>query len=146
MGQIVYHGTFSHNAPHLVDQPTFHAGTKQSAKERLWEAEALTKGGIATVHGYEINENAPMSRSKWSDPHIDERNPHDPLVPENETSKIYPYTNEYEDVGSTSYVIPRGFVKSGHVRYLGPQFQSLEGPFGEKIGNAVTVMVGGKIK
>lgn len=146
MGKIVYHGTFAHNAPHRVDQPAFHAGTYTAAEERLHEAEGLFGGGIATFHGYEIGEKAPMSRSKWSDPHSEHVNYDEaPPVPENKSDLVYPYENQFEDVGSTSYVIPRSFVKEGHVRYLGPQFQELRGSAGESIAKAATTMVGGKV-
>jgi hypothetical protein len=142
MAKIVYHGTFSDQAPHSYDQDTFHAGSQKSAHDRLEEAQEV--GGIATVHAYEISDNAPMSKKKWADP-LEWRNSDYPEVPEDDTTKIYPYDNAVEDKGSTSYVIPRRFV-GRHVTHLGPQFQEPRGEGGKAIMSAISVMSGGRYK
>ena len=136
--KIVYHGTFESQPPHEYNQDTFHAGTRKAAEERLDEAEE--SGGIATMHAYEISDTAPTSRRKtWADPYANSDN----VVPEHKTNRIYPYTNEVEDSGSTSYVIPNQFV-GRHVKHLGPQFQELRGEDGKTIANAMSTMLGGK--
>ena len=139
MGKIVYHGTFSDQPPHEYGG-NFHAGTMRSAHERLDEAEEI--GGIATIHGYEISDDAPTSKKSWKDPlsdYIHNR------VPEHKRNRIFPYVNEWEDSSSTSYVIPTGFVGK-HVQHLGPQFKEPRGEGGKAIMNAVSTMVGGPFK
>lgn len=138
MGKIVYHGTFSQEAPHAYNEP-FHAGTLRSAYDRLDEAEEL--GGVEAVHGYEISDNAPTSRKMWADP-LDDYDDSPTQVPEYNQKRIYPYKNTVEDKGSTSYVIPSKFV-GNHVKHLGVQFQALAGPGGQVIGQAMQQMVGG---
>jgi hypothetical protein len=141
MGKIVYHGTFSDEAPHEYTE-TFHAGSARAAHERLDEAEE--QGGIATVHGYEISDDAPMSRMVWADPYdYPDTGPN--VVPEFNQKRIYPYKNSVEDKGSTSYVIPSIFV-GNQVKHLGPQFQAPRGEGGKTIMNAVSTMVGGPFK
>lgn len=142
MGKIVYHGTFSDQPPHSYDQDTFHAGSEKSAYDRLTEAEEV--GGIATVHAYEVSNDAPMSKEKWADP-LEWRTSDYPEVPENDISKIHSYNNAVEDKGSTSYVIPRTFVGK-HVKHLGPQFKEPRGEGGKAIMNAISTMVGGPFK
>lgn len=137
MGKIVYHGTFSHKPPHEYGG-TLHAGTERSAHDRL--KEALDWGGIATIHAYEISDDAPMSRRVSLDPIY--KNTDSGVVPNNPKKKIYPYFNAVEDPGSVSYAIPSGFV-GGHVKHLGPQFQEPRGYGGRAIMNAISVMVGG---
>jgi hypothetical protein len=142
MGKIVYHGTFSDNPPHVYGGP-FHAGTEQSARERLDEAEEY--GGLARIHGYEIKDTAPTNPNIWLDPLTKRRQgPYTARVPENDTTQIHAYENEHEDEGSISYVIPSNFVgKKKHVTHLGPQFQELRGRGGEEIGRAAVTMLGG---
>jgi hypothetical protein len=140
MGKIVYHGTFSQEAPHSYNTP-FHAGTLRASQERLDEEERL--GGIASIHGYEISDKAPTSRAMWSDP-IEEYDDVPNVVPEYNQKRIYPYRNKIEDEGSTSYVIPSKFV-GNHVKHLGVQFQALRGRDGQDIGKAMQGMVGGNV-
>lgn len=139
MGKIVYHGTFSDKPPHEYGG-TLHAGTERAAHDRLEEAEEF--GGMATIHAYEISDDAPMSRTMWSDP-IYRSYGARKVVPEYPKKKIYPYTNAVEDYGSVSYAIPSGFVGT-HVKHLGPQFQELRGEGGRIIASAITTMLGGK--
>lgn len=123
--RIVYHGTVENEPPHTQGVP-FHAGTRQAAQERIDDE---IQHGIyvespqrvtASYHAYEIDDDAPMSKRTWQDPmfYQDERK----AVPEHKENRIYPYTNEREDRGSTSYVIPSSFV-GRHVRHLGVQFK-----------------------
>jgi len=141
MAKIVYHGTFSDEPPHEYGG-TFHAGTYEAANDRIDEAEEV--GGIATIHEYEISDDAPTSRIVWADPydHPDE-GPN--VVPEYNQKRIYPYRNSVEDKGSISYVIPTGFVGK-HVKHLGPQFQEPRGEGGKAIMSAISVMSGGRYK
>jgi hypothetical protein len=145
---IVYHGTFSDKPPHEYEQErfgTFHAGTIEAAKQRLadkiehgdWSMHhrgtpefGSTKGGIGTIHAYEISGKTPATIA-------------DEGFEESNTSQVQPYTNHLEDVGSLSFVIPISFVGNS-VKYLGPQFQELYGTRGESIARAATTMVGGK--
>ena len=149
MGKIVYHGTLSEEAPHEHGFP-FHAGTLRAANDRLddeiqhgvdWDS---AERGVASIHAYEISDTAPTSRRTWQDPmfYTDEGM----AVPEHKENRIYPYENDREDRGTTSYVIPSGFVGK-HVKHLGVQFQSLVDPYdgrGEAVYNAMSVMVGGR--
>lgn len=139
MGKIFYHGTFSHKPPHEYGG-AFHVGTERAAQDRLAEAEQV--GGMATIHAYEISDDAPMARGRWADP-IYRFKGVPKVVPESPKKKIYPYINAVEDSGSLSYAIPAGFVGE-HVKHLGPQFQELRGYDGQMIANAITTMVGGK--
>ena len=145
-GLRVYHSTFSDKAPHEHDEHggTFHAGTIRAAWDRL--DESTEQGGIVRYHQYAISRNAPFSKKLWEDPiHPNKAK----RVPEDKTSRVHAYTNEVEDPGSRSYVIPSKFV-GAHVKYLGPQFnqggQELRGPGGEVIANAISTMVGGPFK
>jgi hypothetical protein len=156
MGKIVYHGTFSEHPPHEYGE-TFHAGTKAATEDRI--ADEIMGGevegpAVTRTYGYEIPDTAPMSRRTWSDPDISSYNmfgkgPEDedgiPPVPEYKTNRIYPYTNVREDRGSTSYVIPSGFV-GRQVKNLGLQFQGFVGTdeqFDAMTG-AMRTMLGGK--
>lgn len=151
MGKIVYHGTFSDAPPHDWFQDTFHAGTMRSTDDR--SADQIMGGEIETpairrVHAYEISDSAPMSRREWSDPDVVVKGDYSPNVPEHKTNRIYPYKNLREDYGSTSYVIPSGFVGK-HVKHLGVQFQGLHTDSDEQYDtmmNAISTMVGGPFK
>lgn len=153
--KIVYHGTWSDLAPHEYGG-TFHAGTLGATEDRA--ADQMMGGeveepAIRRVHAYEISDTAPMSRRTWSDPDIGflraehEREgiaPPAPEVPEHKDNRIYPYKNIREDRGSTSYVIPSGFVGK-HVKHLGVQFQGVYGSDEQEnaVMNAITGMLGG---
>ena len=148
MGKIVYHGTFSEDAPHAYGG-TFHAGSMRATDDR--SADQITHGeieepAIRQVHAYEISDDAPMSRRTWGDPDdfIDENTT---AVPEHKENRIYPYSNAREDRGSTSYVIPSGFVGK-HVKHLGVQFQGFHGndEQHDTMMNAISTMVGGPFK
>lgn len=152
MGKIVYHGTFSDAPPHEWLQETFHAGTLHAAEDRAYDQ--LTGGeveepAIQRVHAYEISDTAPISKRVWGDPDIElsihkyEGAP--PAVPEHKENRIYPYQNAREDYGSTSYVIPTGFV-GNHVKHLGVQFQGFYGNDEQRkaLMGAITSMAGGK--
>lgn len=150
MPKIVYHGTFSEHPPHEYDEP-FHAGTMRAADDR---AEDQLMGGeveepaIRQVHAYEISDDAPMSKRIWDDPMTGMHGPNGSKpVPEFNEKRIYPYKNDREHRGSTSYVIPSWFVGK-HVKHLGVQFQGLHGNDEQydSVMNAITSMVGGKIK
>jgi hypothetical protein len=137
-----YHSTFSDKAPHEYGG-TFHVGTLRAAWDRL--DESTEQGGIVRYHQYAIHRDAPLSKKLWEDPiHPNKAK----RVPEDKTSRIHAYTNEVEDPGSRSYVIPSNFVGT-HVKHLGPQFnegQELRGPGGQVIANAISTMVGGPFK
>jgi hypothetical protein len=85
-----------------------------------------------------------MSRATWEDPdawaYADLGGTR---VPEHKTNRIYPYTNRREDRGSTSYVVPSGFV-GNHVKSLGLQFQGFVGTNDQfdNMTNAMGSMVG----
>jgi hypothetical protein len=69
-------------------------------------------------------------------------------VPEFNEKRIYPYKNVREDRGSTSYVIPSGFVGK-HVKHLGVQFQGLHVDSYEDydaVMGGISSMLGGKFK
>lgn len=159
MPKIVYHGTFSGHAPHEYGG-TFHAGTLRATDDRA--ADQMMGGeveepSIRQVHAYEISDDAPMSRRTWGDPDVGftratwerdgEDNPPTPEVPEHKENRIYPYKNDREDRGSTSYVIPSGFVGK-HVKHLGVQFQGFYGNDEQEksLMNAITAMSGGRVK
>jgi hypothetical protein len=151
MPKIVYHGTFSEGAPHEWLQETFHAGTMRSTEDRA--ADQMMGGeveppSIRRVHAYEISDSAPMSRREWSDPDVVVKGDYAPNVPQHKENRIYPYKNLREDRGSTSYVIPTGFV-GNKVKHLGVQFQGLYTENNEdydKFMGALSTMVGGKFK
>ena len=144
MSKIVYHGTFSEGAPHEYGA-TFHAGSMRATDDRA--ADQLMAGevedpAIRKVHAYEISDSAPTASSVYDDP----MDSGEYKVPENVQTRIYPYTNAREDKGSTSYVIPSGFVGS-HVKHLGVQFQGLHGNDEQydSVMNAITSMAGGRV-
>jgi hypothetical protein len=125
MGKIVYHGTLSNEAPHEHGFP-FHAGTLRAANDRIddeishgtdWDS--VDRVGIS-LHAYEINDDAPMSRRVWDDPMFAENEEN--AVPEHKENRIYRYKNAIEDRGAISYVIPSSFVGK-HVKHLGVQFE-----------------------
>jgi len=147
--KIVYHGTLSEEAPHEHGYP-FHAGTLRAADDRL--EDEISHGvdwsevgrGVSSIHAYEISDGAPTSRRTWQDPMFGEDE--NQLVPEHKENRIYPYKNDREDRGSTSYVIPSHFVGK-HVKHLGVQFQQLVNPYDGRdtdVFNAMSTMLGGK--
>lgn len=132
--RIVYHGTWSARPPHEYDQP-FHAGTEQSAHDRLFSGEGIPedRGWERTIHSYEID-TSDVSPKMHSDPHYGDTYeqiwkskdaPHTRRIPERPT-KIVKYLNDHEDRGSTSYVIPPEMVESGRVKHLGVQFHQID--------------------
>ena len=149
MPKIVYHGTFSEDAPHEYGEP-FHAGTMRSTEDRA--ADQMMGGeveppSIRRVHAYEISDEAPMSKRTWADPDdYPDTGPN--VVPEFNEKRIYPYKNAREDRGSTSYVIPSSFVGS-KVKHLGVQFQGLYTESDkdyDAVMGGISSMVGGKFK
>lgn len=150
MGKIVYHGTFSEGAPHEYGE-TFHAGTLRSTDDRAADilmARGVERPAIRQIHGYEISDDAPMSKRVWDDPLEGIYGPKDSKpVPEFNQKRIYPYKNDREDSGSTSYVIPSGFVGK-YVKHLGVQFQGFHANDEQHTAlmNAMTTMVGGSVK
>lgn len=147
--RIVYHGTTTEEPPHKHGYP-FHAGSRKAAYDRLddevnngfyWEddePEVL----VGQVHAYEISDKAPTSRRTWEDPDF-----HDvsKSVPEHKENRIYPYTNKYEDKGSTSYVVPSKFV-GNHVKHLSTEqfFINTTNEQDDTVYNTMSTMVGGK--
>ena len=146
MGKIVYHGTASEHPPHMYGEP-FHAGTLTAAYDRMDDESmnGMLDEPTQRIHKYEISDDAPTSRRIWSDP-LNENHDDPPIVPEYSQKRIYPYKNEREDKGSTSYVIPSSFVGK-HVKHLGIQFQhfTMGGDYNHEMAvNAMSTMVGGK--
>lgn len=136
---------------------TFHAGTLDSTDDRLAATtpapgavmnDVAYQGSSAipvwTVHKYEIADDAPMSRRIWDDPSTANEDLGMP-VPEHKTNRIYPYVNTWEDLHSTSYVVPSDFVGT-HVKHLGEQFKGVVEPVGHATVNAISTMVGGPHK
>lgn len=155
MPKVVYHGTFEGEPPHTWGEP-FHAGTMRATEDRSYDqvmAGEVEAPAIRQVHAYEISDDAPMSKRVWGDPDVGwsikrkEDGPSPTPVPEDNEKRIYPYKNEREDYGSTSYVIPSGFVGK-HVKHLGVQFQGFLGDDEQHdaVMNAITSMTGGKVK
>ena len=155
MSKIVYHGTVSSGAPHVWGSP-FHAGTLRAANERLddeiehgvaWDAEnkGILAIGIGQIHAYEISDDAPTSRKVWEDPMFSEDE--SKAVPEHKENRIYPYKNEREDKGLTSYVIPSSFVGT-HVKHLNTtQFLiNADKEQESSIMGAISTMAGGPFK
>jgi len=142
---IVYHGRWNslHNfsaeeLPHEVS-PTFHAGTRQAALDRIRDTIPRDlKNSQETIYKYEIHPKDlsilrytdPIYRAEWVD---DPTYVKDALTPQLDVeglyiqsdpgNKIKPYTNLAEDRGSTSYRIPSKLVTLGKVRHLGIQFR-----------------------
>lgn len=155
MGKIVYHSTLSEKAPHEYGYP-FHAGTNKAANDRLddeiehgmdWDPEGTGKAqvGIGQIHAYEISDDAPTSRRVWEDPMFSENE--SKAVPEGSQTRIYPYKNEREDKGSTSYVIPAAFV-GNHVKHLNTQqfLINADADSEKSFMGAISTMVGGPFK
>ena len=149
MGKIVYHATHSDEAPHAYGEP-FHAGTLNAAYDRLEDEQTngMMEAPTSRIHKYEIADSAPTSRRTWFDPMGGWEEDYDgePIVPEHNQKRIYPYKNEREDRGSTSYVIPSDFV-GNHVKHLVIQFQHFTnfGDYGHETAvDAMSTMVGGK--
>jgi len=156
MGKIVYHSSLSEKAPHEYGE-RFHAGTNKAANDRLddeiehgmdWDPEGTGKAqvGIGQIHAYEISDSAPISRHTWSDPDIGSRGYLD-RVPEHKDNRIYPYKNNREDKGSTSYVIPAAFV-GNHVKHLNTQqfLINADADSEKSFMGAISVMAGGPFK
>jgi hypothetical protein len=133
MGKIVYHGTWSEHPPHTYEKP-FHAGTQQSAEDRLFSGEGIPEGGGAfqAIHSYEIDD-SDIDPVVYADPHFgdtynavwDKKKFGDPFtkrIPE-DSDAIYQYVNDHEDRGTRSFVIPPHLVNSGRVKHLGAQFK-----------------------
>jgi hypothetical protein len=150
--RIVYHGTIEGKAPHEHGYP-FHAGTYRAANDRLddemqhtdwnWEGNGVPSLSVGQIHAYEISDKAPTSRRTWEDPMF--YNNESRAVPENSQTRIYPYKNEREDRGSTSFVVPSAFV-GNHVKHLNTQ-QFLINAIddrGDTVYNAMSTMVGGR--
>lgn len=145
MPKIVYHGTFGEHAPHEYGEP-FHAGTMRATDDRSYDqimAGEIEEPAIRQVHGYEISDDAPTASSTYDDP----MSSGEYKVPETSQTRIYPYKNEREDRGSTSYVIPSSFV-GNHVKHLGVQFQGFHGndEQHDALMGAISTMVGGPFK
>lgn len=133
MGKIVYHGTWSELPPHEYGKP-FHAGTRQSAEDRLFSGEGIPEGGgdFQAIHSYEIDD-SDIDPTVYADPHFgdtygavwDKSKLGDPFtkrVPE-DSEAISQYINDHEDRGTRSFVIPPHLVASGRVKHLGVQFR-----------------------
>lgn len=140
---IVYHGTWSSAPPHekIMPKSVFHAGTLNSAYTRIGDTMPRYRNNPTgeTIHAYEIQPHAPMGMMTYTDP---DRNKvsakyFDDSVSKtadnyasdqldvskgDNTKRIRKYVNLIEDPGDMSYLIPKDFVESGYVRYLGPQF------------------------
>jgi hypothetical protein len=165
MPKIVYHGTLSNAAPHEHGYP-FHAGTYKAANDRLddeiehgvdWDPEGTGKAqvGIGQIHSYEVSDDAPTSKRVWGDPDVGfqratwERDgddgPPTPEVPEHKQNRIYPYKNDREDKGSTSYVVPSSFV-GNHVKHLNTQqfLINADANSEKSFMGSISAMVGGR--
>ena len=142
--EVVYHGSDSPIPPHelpdkrnIVGQPvrTFHAGTEDSARDRLnfWTQPG---NGLGYLHKYRISDKA-VGDAIWRDPiHNDDFHRDLPIselnalpewdrsVPEDDETTVHPYTNDVEDKHSISYVIPKNMV-GNQVHYLGTQFSDI---------------------
>lgn len=128
MGKIVYHGTWSPQPPHEYGG-TFHAGTEQAARDRLFSGENIPEGEGArqAIHAYEVSSIASIDPKLYSDPDAGDTysniwgNHPRKQLPE-QSSRITQYLNDHEDRGSTSYVIPSEMVARGMVKHLGAQW------------------------
>lgn len=118
---VVYHGSWSDRPPHEYldddDFPAFHAGSPQSAQDRLFSEENIPFDGghFQAVHAYAIPKGR-IDPTVFADPHPE--GPHSdlpkmPAYPED----IKQYKNEHEDAGATSYYVP-----AGSYRHLATQF------------------------
>jgi len=108
--------------------PNVHMGTETAAVSRQetrvgWDSEAdIPLWQRSAIDRYEIVNPKVVSKRKFSD-HADFMGPHravqafdDVATPKN---KILKYNNRVEDVGSTSYLVPKSRVESGDVVYRG---------------------------
>ena len=138
--------------------PTFHAGTLDAALERAAfqtktthdeHYEDLSEQGIADdndgpdyekyMHVYEIPSREHVSLATFGDPHAagydEERNPEHIEgweVNQRRTDKANKYRNEWEDKGSTSFVVPAQLVRTGKIRHLSStQFNTSMSAFDE---------------
>lgn len=130
----VFHGSYSDKPPHEYDNFTFHAGTSNSALDRLASSEQdAVDAGLdienPKMHKYEIR--VQPSMLTYEDPHEPYRKPKGftrdlGVNADDEPSNIIKkYVNRFEDEGSLSYVIPSHFVEKGYVKYLGDQFAGM---------------------
>lgn len=130
---IVHHGRWYSNTlnPHDTHDFGFHAGTWQSAVDRLSanqyeESTWADPGDImnAEVHSYAVP-NSLIDQRMWKDPMTSLPSRKTPTVeeaPEDvRKQKVLPYKNEFEDEGSTSFLIHPDLVYSGRVKHLGSQ-------------------------
>ncbi len=130
---VVHHGRWYSNTldPQDTHESGFHAGTWQSALDRLSgnldeESSWRDPGDImnAEVHSYAVPNNL-IDQKMWNDPMT--RRPSAELTPVDEApedvlkQKVLPYENEYEDKGSTSFLIHPDLVFSGRIKHLGRQ-------------------------
>jgi hypothetical protein len=128
MGKIVYHGTWSPKSPHEYGE-SFHAGTAQSAQDRLSSGEGIPEGAgfMNAVHSYEIPSDVKINPKMHSDPDAGDTYKNiwgdKPLNPiPSRPTQVSQYLNDHEDRGSTSYVIPSRMVAQGTVKHLGAQW------------------------
>lgn len=150
MSRIVYHGTWSSRPPHEYGS-SFHAGTKQAARDRLFSGENIPEGEghRQAIHAYEIYSDSQISSRMYSDP--DAGDTYEDIwgdrprrfLPKR-SNKIVQYLNDHEDRGSISYIIPSEMVKSGMIKHLGAQWDiDPEDERNAPIVNAYRSMTGG---
>lgn len=143
-----YHSTWLAIEPHeLNDDSSIHAGTMQSAYDRLSHGLDVTlddsdygNGEVmdSYLHAYEIPRGL-ISRTMSLDPdspnvlrHSNTSRKRLRKAPQKISSwdadeskqptSVVQYRNTHEDPGSISYVIPSNLIHSGKVKYLGAQF------------------------
>jgi len=135
-----YHSNWLGIDPHELSQDV-HAGTKRSAYDRLPEGLSSTirssdyyEGEVmdAYLHEYQIPRTL-IEPKKRLDPHSPYLLRHSnvsrtrlqktPIYGiERDDKKVLQYVNDFEDPGSTSYLIPSGLVENKRIGHLGPQF------------------------
>ena len=144
---IAHHSTWLGIDPHELNaDSSVHAGTMQAAYDRLSDGLGSTMEDSdyesgerldSYMHSYEVPRGS-INPTMHMDPHTSSKNvlrhPNTsrkrmPVAPEflspyenASDTRVVPYTNTFEDKGSTSYVIPSKLINEGRVKHLGSQF------------------------
>lgn len=137
----VYHGSRSYDAPHRVDHPFIQEGYGHFSSNQsndvihMGTPEAAYSRGRRIFHEYQIPKSLldvtyADSDSLGSNEMLN-RNTHGPpqqslwetqiKTPEQvyASGMVMPYLNQFEDKGSTSYIVPKNLIHQDGVRYMG---------------------------
>ena len=137
----VYHSSGDYNAPHRVDHPSIKEGFGHFSSNQsndvlhMGTPEAAYSRGRKIFHEYQIPKSLldvtyadsdsmssrPMSRRNVYGPRQQSLWETEIKTPEEVSASgmVMPYLNQFEDKGSTSYMVPKNIIHQDGVRYMG---------------------------